>query len=185
MNLPCHFFSHSFLAPPSKNLCLHFRLLGDRSTCLVVTLTELYVPNHGNSTWYTSLPSFSLPVLFPPISPFLPCLSYFELTVGAGEDVGRSCILVTIGGKNIVFDMGPSHLSLSLLLDSRPSLPVRSIDELGMHMGYNDERRFPDFGYISRTGQFDLALDAVIISHLYSLFTPHGCFSSLVLFSFT
>ena len=35
--------------------------------------------------------------------------TYFHL-----EDVGRSCILVTIGGKNIMLDCG-------------------------MHMGYNDE----------------------------------------------
>eukprot|EP01128_Nolandella_sp_AFSM9_P012180 TRINITY_DN9028_c0_g1_i1.p1 TRINITY_DN9028_c0_g1~~TRINITY_DN9028_c0_g1_i1.p1 ORF type:complete len:689 (-),score=124.45 TRINITY_DN9028_c0_g1_i1:74-2140(-) len=70
-------------------------------------------------------------------------MSQIQVTpLGAGEDVGRSCILVTIGGKNIMFDCG-------------------------MHMGYNDERRFPDFGYISRTGQFDLALDAVIISHFH------------------
>ncbi|KJH44441.1 hypothetical protein DICVIV_09540 [Dictyocaulus viviparus] len=40
--------------------------------------------------------------------------------LGAGQDVGRSCILVTIGGKNVMLDCG-------------------------MHMGYQDERRFPDF----------------------------------------
>lgn len=40
--------------------------------------------------------------------------------LGAGQDVGRSCILVAIGGKNIMLDCG-------------------------MHMGYPDERRFPDF----------------------------------------
>lgn len=62
--------------------------------------------------------------------------------LGAGQDVGRSCILVTIGGKNIMFDCG-------------------------MHMGYNDERRFPDFSYISRTGKFDEILDCVIISHFH------------------
>jgi integrator complex subunit 11 len=33
---------------------------------------------------------------------------------GAGQDVGRSCILLSIGGKNIMLDCG-------------------------MHMGYNDE----------------------------------------------
>ena len=43
--------------------------------------------------------------------------------LGAGQDVGRSCILVSIGNKNVMFDCG-------------------------MHMGYNDERRFPDFNYI-------------------------------------
>jgi integrator complex subunit 11 len=39
--------------------------------------------------------------------------------LGAGQDVGKSCILVTIGGKNIMMDCG-------------------------MHPGYDDSRRFPD-----------------------------------------
>ncbi|KAF8981157.1 Integrator complex subunit 11 [Entomortierella lignicola] len=62
--------------------------------------------------------------------------------LGAGQDVGRSCILVTIGGKNIMLDCG-------------------------MHMGFNDERRFPDFSYISKTGDFTEMLDCVIISHFH------------------
>ena len=66
--------------------------------------------------------------------------------LGAGQDVGRSCVLVSIGGKNIIFDCG-------------------------MHMGYNDARRFPDFSYISSAGQFDSLIDCVIITHLYALQT--------------
>ncbi|KAF7722285.1 Integrator complex subunit 11 [Apophysomyces ossiformis] len=62
--------------------------------------------------------------------------------LGAGQDVGRSCVLVTIGGKNIMFDAG-------------------------FHMGFNDHRRFPDFSYISKTGNFTEVLDAVIISHFH------------------
>lgn len=62
--------------------------------------------------------------------------------LGAGQDVGRSCILVTIGGKNIMLDCG-------------------------MHMGYNDERRFPDFSYITRAGRLTQHLDCVIISHFH------------------
>ncbi|RUS28182.1 hypothetical protein BC938DRAFT_482200 [Jimgerdemannia flammicorona] len=62
--------------------------------------------------------------------------------LGAGQDVGRSCVLVSLGGKNIMFDCG-------------------------MHMGYNDERRFPDFTYVSKTGQFTQLLDCVIISHFH------------------
>ncbi|ESO84307.1 hypothetical protein LOTGIDRAFT_132302, partial [Lottia gigantea] len=57
-------------------------------------------------------------------------------------DVGRSCILLTIGGKNIMLDCG-------------------------MHMGYNDERRFPDFTYIARHGKLTEHLDCVIISHFH------------------
>eukprot|EP01135_Chromosphaera_perkinsii_P008494 Nk52_evm62s1360 gene=Nk52_evmTU62s1360 len=44
--------------------------------------------------------------------------------LGAGQDVGRSCVVVTLGGKTIMFDCG-------------------------MHMGYNDHRRFPDFSKLS------------------------------------
>ncbi len=62
--------------------------------------------------------------------------------LGAGQDVGRSCILVTVGGKNVMLDCG-------------------------MHMGFNDDRRFPDFSYITRTGRLTEHLDCVIISHFH------------------
>lgn len=63
--------------------------------------------------------------------------------LGAGQDVGRSCILVSIGHKNVMFDCG-------------------------MHMGYNDERRFPDFNYITGDqGTLTPHIDAVIISHFH------------------
>ncbi|PIO39150.1 hypothetical protein AB205_0023700 [Aquarana catesbeiana] len=62
--------------------------------------------------------------------------------VGAGQDVGRSCILVSIGGKNVMLDCG-------------------------MHMGYNDDRRFPDFSYITQNGRLTEFLDCVIISHFH------------------
>lgn len=44
----------------------------------------------------------------------IPNLSVFCLGPGAGQDVGRSCILVSIAGKNVMLDCG-------------------------MHMGYNDD----------------------------------------------
>ncbi|XP_046396864.1 integrator complex subunit 11 [Ischnura elegans] len=62
--------------------------------------------------------------------------------LGAGQDVGRSCILISMGGKNIMLDCG-------------------------MHMGYNDERRFPDFTYIAPEGPVTSYLDCVIISHFH------------------
>ncbi|KAG9482295.1 integrator complex subunit 11 [Eleutherodactylus coqui] len=62
--------------------------------------------------------------------------------LGAGQDVGRSCILVSIGGKNVMLDCG-------------------------MHMGYNDDRRFPDFSYITQNGGLTEFLDCVIISHFH------------------
>uniref|UniRef100_A0A8C1CXJ3 Integrator complex subunit 11 n=1 Tax=Cyprinus carpio carpio TaxID=630221 RepID=A0A8C1CXJ3_CYPCA len=65
-----------------------------------------------------------------------------EKAVWAGQDVGRSCILVSIGGKNIMLDCG-------------------------MHMGYNDDRRFPDFSYVTQNGRLTEFLDCVIISHFH------------------
>ncbi|KAF2356596.1 Beta-Casp domain [Trinorchestia longiramus] len=61
--------------------------------------------------------------------------------LGAGQDVGRSCILASIGDKHIMLDCG-------------------------MHMGFNDERRFPDFSYIT-DGSLTEHLDCVIISHFH------------------
>ncbi|NXE16382.1 INT11 protein, partial [Lophotis ruficrista] len=69
-------------------------------------------------------------------------LSVFCLGPGAGQDVGRSCILVSIAGKNVMLDCG-------------------------MHMGYNDDRRFPDFSYITQNGRLTDFLDCVIISHFH------------------
>ncbi|NWQ93306.1 INT11 protein, partial [Burhinus bistriatus] len=66
----------------------------------------------------------------------------FCLGPGAGQDVGRSCILVSIAGKNVMLDCG-------------------------MHMGYNDDRRFPDFSYITQNGRLTDFLDCVIISHFH------------------
>ncbi|NWT01225.1 INT11 protein, partial [Mionectes macconnelli] len=66
----------------------------------------------------------------------------FSLHPGAGQDVGRSCILVSIAGKNVMLDCG-------------------------MHMGYNDDRRFPDFSYITQNGRLTDFLDCVIISHFH------------------
>ncbi|KAJ1920231.1 Integrator complex subunit 11 [Mycoemilia scoparia] len=63
--------------------------------------------------------------------------------LGAGQDVGRSCVLVTINNRTIMFDCG-------------------------MHMGYNDERRFPDFTQISKANADHTArIDAVVITHFH------------------
>lgn len=45
---------------------------------------------------------------------------------GAGQDIGKSCVLVSLGpGCTVLFDCG-------------------------MHMGFQDERRYPDFGALPR-----------------------------------
>ena len=59
------------------------------------------------------------------------------LPLGAGQDVGKSCVIVTVGNFSIMFDCG-------------------------MHMGYNDERRFPNFSGISLA-----AIDCVVITHFH------------------
>jgi len=62
--------------------------------------------------------------------------------LGAGQDVGRSCIIATINNRNVMLDCGT-------------------------HMGYQDERRFPDFSYITKDGDMNKLIDAVIISHFH------------------
>ncbi|KAF5750108.1 Cleavage and polyadenylation specificity factor 73 kDa subunit-II [Tripterygium wilfordii] len=65
---------------------------------------------------------------------------FFE--AGAGQEVGKSCVVVSMNGKRIMFDCG-------------------------MHMGYDDHRRYPDFSRISKSGDFDNALTCIIITHFH------------------
>lgn len=62
---------------------------------------------------------------------------------GAGQEIGKSCVVVTINGKKIMFDCG-------------------------MHMGCDDHNRYPDFSILSKSGDFDNTISCVIITHLYS-----------------
>jgi integrator complex subunit 11 len=39
--------------------------------------------------------------------------------------------------------------------------------DCGMHMGYQDERRFPDFSYIGGGGKLNDFLDCVIVTHFH------------------
>ena len=71
-------------------------------------------------------------------------LNVFPCSKGAGQEVGKSCVVVNINGKKIMFDCG-------------------------MHMGYHDRRRYPDFSLISKSGTFDNALTCIVITHLYTL----------------
>ncbi|KAM7484708.1 hypothetical protein LguiA_000717 [Lonicera macranthoides] len=64
------------------------------------------------------------------------------LVLGAGQEVGKSCVVVSINGKRIMFDCG-------------------------MHMGYLDHRRYPDFSLISKSGDFDNAITCIIITHFH------------------
>ncbi|KAH8583895.1 CPSF metallobeta-lactamase [Cryptosporidium sp. chipmunk genotype I] len=67
------------------------------------------------------------------------------IPLGAGQDVGRSCIITKIGSKTVMFDCG-------------------------MHMGFKDERKYPDFRLISATLDpiiINDYIDLVIISHYH------------------
>lgn len=64
------------------------------------------------------------------------------MPLGAGQDVGRSCLIVSMAGRNIMFDCG-------------------------MHMGFQDDRRFPDFRHVSRSKDFTRVVDLVVISHFH------------------
>jgi integrator complex subunit 11 len=64
------------------------------------------------------------------------------IALGAGQEVGRSCIVLNINNKTVMFDCG-------------------------MHMGYSDSRKFPDFQSLSKTGNFDKIIDCVLISHFH------------------
>lgn len=62
------------------------------------------------------------------------------ICLGAGQDVGRSCVIVSISNYTIMFDCG-------------------------MHMNYNDSRRFPDFSHLGPN--INQLIDCVIISHFH------------------
>jgi integrator complex subunit 11 len=64
------------------------------------------------------------------------------IALGAGQEVGKSCVVVSIKNKCIMFDCG-------------------------VHMGYSDHRRFPDFRKISNGQPLDSVIDCVILSHFH------------------
>ena len=67
------------------------------------------------------------------------------LPLGAGCDVGRSCVIVQIDDQAIMFDCG-------------------------MHMGFQNYKRFPDFRYISKNLDptiINKQISAVLITHFH------------------
>ncbi|KAF5180817.1 Cleavage and polyadenylation specificity factor subunit 3-ii [Thalictrum thalictroides] len=64
------------------------------------------------------------------------------LVLGAGQEVGKSCVIVSFGGKRIMFDCG-------------------------MHMGYLDNRRYPDFSRIPDSSDFTKSLTCIIVTHFH------------------
>ncbi|XP_047149753.1 cleavage and polyadenylation specificity factor subunit 3-II-like isoform X1 [Vigna umbellata] len=64
------------------------------------------------------------------------------LVLGAGQEVGKSCVVVTMNGKRIMFDCG-------------------------MHMGFLDHRRYPDFTLVDPNQDFNSAITCIIITHFH------------------
>jgi integrator complex subunit 11 len=64
------------------------------------------------------------------------------LPLGAGLDVGRSCILVTLGKDTVMLDCG-------------------------MHVGFKDHRRFPDFSSLLKEGKLENKITCVLVTHFH------------------
>lgn len=64
------------------------------------------------------------------------------MPLGAGREVGRSCIIVRMSGKTIMFDCG-------------------------VHMGYDDNRRYPDFSLLGQVSDYTPIVDCVLITHFH------------------
>lgn len=64
------------------------------------------------------------------------------IPLGAGQDVGKSCIVVTIKDKTIMFDCG-------------------------IHLGYNDSRKLPNFDYFNESHCGRHFVDIIVISHFH------------------
>lgn len=87
------------------------------------------------------------------------CL-YFLL--GAGQDVGRSCILISIGSQNIMLDCG-MHMGYP----DQVNIYNFEYYNLKLSIWFYLQRRFPDFSYITHEENLNNYLDCVIISHFH------------------
>eukprot|EP00918_Siedleckia_nematoides_P049223 GHVU01107956.1.p1 GENE.GHVU01107956.1~~GHVU01107956.1.p1 ORF type:complete len:388 (+),score=34.96 GHVU01107956.1:350-1513(+) len=71
-------------------------------------------------------------------------MNTIKVTVlGAGREVGRSCVVVQMGGKKIMFDCG-------------------------IHIGYEGASRYPDLSSLADSrGSYENCVDLVIITHFH------------------
>ncbi|CAI0420398.1 unnamed protein product, partial [Linum tenue] len=103
------------------------------SNCPTTSSDDLPLQPLAAGRWLRFLGKL-LPVLrWPPQAcPFLllieirqsaPAMGIECLVLGAGQEIGKSCVIVTINGMRIMFDCG-------------------------MHLGHSDEERYPDFSLI-------------------------------------
>jgi predicted metal-dependent RNase len=85
-----------------------------------------------------ALPLFSCVHAAPPSPVSRICVT----PLGAGQEVGRSCVLVTVGGKTVMFDCG-------------------------IHVGLKGAERFPDFKLASPSGDVTASVAAVLVTHFH------------------
>ena len=64
------------------------------------------------------------------------------LALGAGQEIGRSCIMVNAGATSVMLDCG-------------------------LHLSRHDSRRVPDFDSITAGGDVNSAVQAVVITHFH------------------
>lgn len=65
------------------------------------------------------------------------------LCLGAGQDVGRSCVCVTLSDRTIMFDVG-------------------------IHMLYSDHRRYPDFSQLFTPPEtINNGVHLVVLTHFH------------------
>ncbi|ORZ29825.1 beta-lactamase-like protein [Catenaria anguillulae PL171] len=132
--------------PPKRPLVVLDDLdLDTSSTSSPITATTPSESSASSSSTPGPLPtSGSAPAATPSSSAPIPPPTITILPLGAGQDVGRSCILVTFSttGRTVMLDCG-------------------------MHMGFHDARMFPDFSYLTRSTSLSAAVDAVLISHFH------------------
>ena len=62
--------------------------------------------------------------------------------LGAGQEVGRSCVLVTIGERSVMLDCG-------------------------IHVGLKGAERFPNFRAASASGDYTTCVSAVLVTHFH------------------
>jgi predicted metal-dependent RNase len=64
------------------------------------------------------------------------------LTLGAGQEVGKSCAILNVQGVNVMFDCG-------------------------LHLGRKGEDRLPDFSVLGNQGAINSAVQVVVITHFH------------------
>ena len=105
----------------------------------------------------------------------LAAMSISVTPLGAGQDVGRSCLLVNIGGKRVMLDCG-MHMGYQVRtctcnckgtnLNAKKRYFVILLLSSSSNVTLQDDRRFPDFNFIAVDEPLTEHIDAVIIRYI-------------------